>query len=107
MYDDGCGPALRTLAAADPHLKQDGQKYDPHHDYFSFAAGDDNGGNRCATVLMYLSDVEEGGETVFPKVCVMLHPTPEVVTTTLVTHCQCEQLSCSPVSATAPFTLKL
>eukprot|EP00775_Hariotina_reticulata_P011903 gene11903-12047_t len=41
----------------------DGQKYEPHHDYFSFAARDKNGGNRMATVLMYLTDVEAGGET--------------------------------------------
>ncbi|KAG2428882.1 hypothetical protein HYH02_014205 [Chlamydomonas schloesseri] len=46
------------------------QKYDPHHDYFSFEGADDNGGNRMATVLMYLATPEEGGETVFPKVAV-------------------------------------
>mmetsp|Transcript_19849 Transcript_19849/g.58984 ORF Transcript_19849/g.58984 Transcript_19849/m.58984 type:complete len:368 (-) Transcript_19849:230-1333(-) len=49
---------------------QIGEKYGPHHDYFSHAAADEGGGNRLVTALMYLSDVEEGGETVFPKVAV-------------------------------------
>ncbi|GFY87934.1 2-oxoglutarate (2OG) and Fe(II)-dependent oxygenase superfamily protein [Actinidia rufa] len=43
-----------------------GQKYDPHYDYFADVFNTKNGGQRIATVLMYLSDVEEGGETVFP-----------------------------------------
>ncbi|KAM7260972.1 hypothetical protein ACFE04_026447 [Oxalis oulophora] len=43
-----------------------GQKYEPHYDYFQDEFNTKNGGQRIATVLMYLSDVEEGGETVFP-----------------------------------------
>ncbi|KAL9249822.1 putative prolyl 4-hydroxylase 10 [Drosera capensis] len=43
-----------------------GQKYEPHYDYFLDEFNTKNGGQRIATVLMYLSDVEEGGETVFP-----------------------------------------
>ncbi|XP_019177432.1 PREDICTED: probable prolyl 4-hydroxylase 10 [Ipomoea nil] len=44
-----------------------GQKYEPHYDYFLDDYNTKNGGQRIATVLMYLSDVEEGGETVFPS----------------------------------------
>lgn len=43
-----------------------GQKYEPHFDYFHDKANQELGGHRVATVLMYLSDVEKGGETVFP-----------------------------------------
>ncbi|KAK2660791.1 hypothetical protein Ddye_007324 [Dipteronia dyeriana] len=43
-----------------------GQKYEPHFDYFLDEFNTKNGGQRIATVLMYLSDVEEGGETSFP-----------------------------------------
>ncbi|KAH7365546.1 hypothetical protein KP509_18G034000 [Ceratopteris richardii] len=44
-----------------------GQKYEPHYDYFLDKVSVKNGGQRLATMLMYLSDVEEGGETVFPS----------------------------------------
>lgn len=44
-----------------------GQKYDPHYDYFSDKVNTIRGGHRIATVLMYLSNVEKGGETVFPS----------------------------------------
>lgn len=45
-----------------------GQKYEPHSDYFHDSVNSDpsHGGQRVATVLMYLTTPEEGGETVFP-----------------------------------------
>ncbi|XP_021771114.1 probable prolyl 4-hydroxylase 7 [Chenopodium quinoa] len=44
-----------------------GQKYEPHFDYFHDKVNQQLGGHRIATVLMYLSYVEKGGETVFPN----------------------------------------
>lgn len=44
-----------------------GQKYEPHFDFFHDKANLELGGHRVATVLMYLSDVAKGGETVFPQ----------------------------------------
>jgi prolyl 4-hydroxylase len=48
-----------------------GGEYQPHHDYLSPALGGDDRelrhcGQRVATLLMYLSDVESGGATTFP-----------------------------------------
>ncbi|KAL9233791.1 hypothetical protein vseg_008741 [Gypsophila vaccaria] len=46
---------------------ENGQKYEPHFDYFHDKVNQQLGGHRIATVLMYLSNVEKGGETVFPN----------------------------------------
>jgi len=43
-----------------------GQEYQAHFDYFFHDEGTANGGNRMATVLLYLNTPDEGGETVFP-----------------------------------------
>lgn len=50
-----------------------GQKYDTHHDY----GADDIGlacGPRILTFFLYLSDVEEGGETAFPTLNITVKP---------------------------------
>ncbi|KAK4367481.1 hypothetical protein RND71_011273 [Anisodus tanguticus] len=43
------------------------QKYEPHYDFFIDKVNQEFGSHRVATVLMYLSDVKKGGETIFPR----------------------------------------
>ena len=57
-----------------------GQKYDPHFDYFNDKINQVLEGHRYATVLMYLSTVHKGGETVFPNAKVL---------STLQIYCKC------------------
>jgi len=56
-----------------------GAEYKPHYDYFiPDAPGTSriiaNGGQRVATVVIYLNDVERGGGTTFPDVGLEVMP---------------------------------
>jgi prolyl 4-hydroxylase len=58
---------------------QPGGEYKPHFDYFDPAQpGNEqvlaHGGQRVATLVMYLNDVEAGGSTVFPEVGIDVLP---------------------------------
>ena len=56
-----------------------GDRYEPHYDYFD-PAGDAaptllaRGGQRVATLLMYLREPEAGGETIFPDTGLRFSP---------------------------------
>ncbi|MDR4369667.1 2OG-Fe(II) oxygenase, partial [Bacillus cereus] len=49
------------------------QQYKAHYDYFAEHSRSDVN-NRISTLVMYLNDVEEGGETYFPKLNLSGHP---------------------------------
>jgi prolyl 4-hydroxylase len=56
-----------------------GQEYRPHYDYFppglaGSAVHLRNGGQRVATLVLYLNNVEDGGETVFPELGLSIVP---------------------------------
>ncbi|MBX3718258.1 MAG: 2OG-Fe(II) oxygenase [Parachlamydiales bacterium] len=56
-----------------------GAEYQPHYDYFDPAtpggkACYDRGGQRIATLIIYLHTTEEGGETIFPKARIGVRP---------------------------------
>jgi prolyl 4-hydroxylase len=44
-----------------------GEEYTPHHDFISPSINDRYQPSRFATLLIYLNDVKEGGETRFPR----------------------------------------
>ncbi|MEK4284727.1 2OG-Fe(II) oxygenase [Ureibacillus sp. FSL K6-0165] len=50
-----------------------GQEYKEHFDYFA-ATSKAASNNRICTVVLYLSDVEDGGETYFPKLGLKVYP---------------------------------
>ncbi|ARK21343.1 2OG-Fe(II) oxygenase [Sporosarcina sp. P26b] len=49
-----------------------GQEYKAHHDFFSATSNVTN--NRISTLVMYLNDVEQGGETYFPHLKLSITP---------------------------------
>ena len=56
-----------------------GGQYTPHYDYFApsdpgSATHVANGGQRVSSLVMYLNDVEDGGETVFPELRLTVGP---------------------------------
>ncbi|MBS0620041.1 MAG: 2OG-Fe(II) oxygenase [Verrucomicrobia bacterium] len=56
-----------------------GQQYLPHYDYFDSSEPGgaicyNRGGQRIATVVMYLADTPKGGETIFPKANLSVKP---------------------------------
>ena len=50
-----------------------GQEYKAHYDFFSSTSKAANN-NRISTLVMYLNDVEQGGETFFPKLNFSVSP---------------------------------
>ena len=56
-----------------------GNEYRPHYDWFDASRPGprkhlERGGQRVATIIMYLSDVEEGGGTSFPNIGLTVQP---------------------------------
>jgi prolyl 4-hydroxylase len=52
-----------------------GEEYKLHFDFFpNHMVNPNEGGQRVATLLIYLNEVDEGGETVFPKIGLSIVP---------------------------------
>lgn len=55
-----------------------GEEYEPHFDFFDSSTTHhsvlDRGGQRVATIIMFLTDIPEGGETIFPEVGIKIPP---------------------------------
>jgi prolyl 4-hydroxylase len=86
FFGRGENPLVRTIEARIAHLLawpvekgehlqmlhyRPGDRYEPHYDYFDPAADAApallaRGGQRIATLLIYLREPERGGETIFP-----------------------------------------
>ncbi|HVK95691.1 MAG TPA: 2OG-Fe(II) oxygenase [Noviherbaspirillum sp.] len=68
-----CGEGLQLLRY------EKGNEYRPHFDWFDPALPGprkhlERGGQRLATIIMYLSEVEQGGGTAFPNIGLQIQP---------------------------------
>ncbi len=73
MMPVACGESIQVLRYGP------GEEFKPHYDYFDSnsiggKAALANGGQRIATLIMYLNSVEEGGETIFPEIDLKITP---------------------------------
>jgi prolyl 4-hydroxylase len=73
MLPEENGEAIQVLSYGH------GEEYQPHWDYFDSnteggALCYNRGGQRVATLIMYLENTEEGGETIFPKANIKVKP---------------------------------
>jgi len=96
FLDVGCHPDVAALEARIAHVMGvpvnhgesfqvlhygHTEEYQPHYDFFEPATEEEKRnlegpGNRMATWLFYLNDVEQGGATYFPKLDLAIHPRP-------------------------------
>lgn len=56
-----------------------GGEYEPHFDYFHENLTETEhfrGGQRIATLVMYLNEIVQGGGTIFPEVRILINPRP-------------------------------
>ena len=72
-YPVNCGEGIQVL-----HYTKN-KEYQPHYDYFDITSAGarqhlKKGGQRVATLIMYLNDVRAGGATFFPNLGIGIHP---------------------------------
>ncbi|MBO1511289.1 2OG-Fe(II) oxygenase [Metabacillus bambusae] len=70
---DIMGPSIEYAEGLQILKYLPGQEYKAHHDYFA-STSKASKNNRISTLIMYLNDVEEGGETYFPKLGFSVSP---------------------------------
>ncbi len=82
--DDLLGLNPTTGEAIQGQRYTEGQQFKPHNDWFHtdqayWPAERKRGGQRSWTAMVFLSDVEEGGETHFTEVGIKIEPKPGVL----------------------------